>query len=459
MKEAPRASAAAIAAVLGAMALVVLDAAIANVALPVLTQDLHISPAAAIWVVTAYQLGLVVALLPAAALGDGLGHRPVFVGGLGVFTLASLLCAVAPSLPWLLAARFVQGLGGAAVMALGVALLRTIVPPERLGAAIGWNALVVALSTAAGPMLGSAILAAASWPWLFIVRIPLAVAVLLLTRWLPRPDGSGVPLDTVSVALNAVALAALVLATDQVLSRPVLAATLLGLSVAGFALLARRESPKAAPLIPIDLLRRRPFRLAVVASILSFAGLTAGLVALPFHLQHGLGLGLLTTGLVMTAWPLTVALAAPVVGRLSNRIAAAWLCAAGGLCQTIGLGAAALWPMHGNLAPLIGATMLCGLGFGLFNVPNNRTMFLSAPLDRSGAAGGMQGSARLLGQTAGTLLMTLLFALVAAAMAPRLGLAGGGGLTLAAGLVSLMRRDSGTPGTRDTLPPVQEIRS
>src|SRR5271170_3788854 len=127
------------AAVMAAVILVVLDGAIANVALPTLAATLRASPSATIWVVTGYQMALVMTLLPAAALGESWGYRRVFVGGVVVFTAASVLCAMSPSLPWLVAARFVQGLGGSAVMALAVALLRYATPHRLLGSVLGWN--------------------------------------------------------------------------------------------------------------------------------------------------------------------------------------------------------------------------------------------------------------------------------------------------------------------------------
>ena len=142
-------------------------------------------------------------------------------------------------------------------------------------------------------------------------------------------------------------------------------------------------------------------------------------------------------GLYMTPWPLTVAVAAPFAGRLADRVSTAWLCAVGGMCLAAGLGAVALWPLTGDLLPLVPLTMLCGLGFSLFNVANNRSMFLAAPMARSGAAGGLQGSARLLGQTSGAVVMTMLFTLALADAAPRIGLGIGAVLTFAAALVSM----------------------
>ena len=429
----------AIASVLAAMVLVVLDAAIANVALPTIAGSLHVTPAMSVWVITAYQTALLMALLPCAALGESLGYRRVFTVGVALFTGASVLCALSPSLPWLATARFLQGLGGAAIMALGVALLRVVVPHRRLGAAIGWNALAIALSSAAGPAIGAAILSATSWPWLFAVNLPLGVLVLLATRALPDASGTARRLDLFSVALNAGAFASLVIGAELLTARPALAAVLLAAAALQLVALVLREMPKEAPLIPIDLLRGDSFRFSVIASVCCFAGQTAGIIALPFYLQHGLGQDTLMAGLYMTPWPLTVAIAAPLAGRLADRVSTAWLCAVGGVCLAIGLGAAALWPLKGNPMPLVPLTMLCGLGFGLFNVANNRNMFISAPIERSGAAGGMQGTARLLGQTAGAVIMTLLFTLASADAAPQIGLGIGAVLVFVAGLVSTLR--------------------
>jgi DHA2 family multidrug resistance protein-like MFS transporter len=246
-------------------------------------------------------------------------------------------------------------------------------------------------------------------------------------------------LDLFSVSLNAGAFASLVLGAELLPTRPALAALLLAAAAIELLALVRREMPKEAPLIPLDLLRANSFRFSVIASACCFAGQTASMVALPFYLQHGLGQDTFMAGLYMTAWPLTVAFAAPFAGRLADLVPTAWLSAAGGVCLATGLGAAALWPLKSDPLLLVPFTMLCGLGFSLFNVANNRTMFLSAPNERSGAAGGMQGTARLFGQTAGAVIMTLLFTLTSADTAPRIGLGIGAVLTFVAGLVSALR--------------------
>jgi DHA2 family multidrug resistance protein-like MFS transporter len=429
----------AIAAVLAAMVLAVLDASIVNVALPSMAHSLQVTPAMSVWIITAYQTALVMGLLPCAALGESLGYRRVFTSGVALFTTASALCALAPSLPWLVAARFLQGLGGASIMALGLALLRLAVPTHLLGAAIGWNALAVALSSAAGPTVGAMLLAMTSWPWLFALNLPLGGLVLLASRALPDLAGTARPLDRVSVALNGAVFAALVIGAELLVERPALASALFAAAAISLAALIRRELPKPAPLIPLDLLRASPFCISVLASVFCFAGMSMGLLALPFYLQHSLGQDTLMTGLYMTPWPLTVAIAAPVAGHLANRISTAWLCAAGGGLLALGLAAAALWPLHGSALTLLPFTIICGLGFGLFQVPNNRNMLLAAPRERAGAAGGMQATARLAGQTAGGVFMTLLFTLASVDFAPRLGLGIGALLTLVAGLVSLLR--------------------
>jgi DHA2 family multidrug resistance protein-like MFS transporter len=430
----------AVAVVLASLVLVVLDAAILNVALPTIARELHATAAMSVRIITAYQMGLIMALLPCAALGESLGYRRVFAVGVILFTTASALCALAPSLPWLIAACFIQGLGGAVVMALSVALLRFIVPPRQLGTAIGWNALTVALSYVAGPTLGAVILSRAGWPWLFAMNVPLGIAVVLASGALPYVAGTARRLDITSVALNSGGFAGLVVGAQMLPTRPLLAVVLLSLAAFAFTALVRREMPRVAPLIPLDLLREASFRISVIASICCLAGQMMGLIALPFYLQHELGRSALTTGIYITPWPLAVAVASPLAGRLVNHISTVRLCMAGTAALSMGLVAAALWPLQGGLWPIIPFTALCGFGCGLFQVPNNRTMFLAAPRERSGAAGGMQATARLAGQISGAVIMSMLFSVLSVNAAPRIGLCIAAVLTLTAGFVSMVRR-------------------
>jgi len=436
---------AAVAAILGAVVLVVLDGAIANVALPTIARQLQTAPADAVWVVTAYQLAVVMFLLPAAAVGERLGYRRVFAAGVALFTLASALCALAPSLPWLVAARCLQGLGSAAVMSLGIALLRYTYPRRMLGQAIAWNALVIAGASAAGPAVGAGLLSVASWPWLFAVNLPLGALVLAASAGLPNPQTTGQRLDVGSIALNAVMFAAFVLGSDWLVSSPWAGAALLVVSAVAVVLLVRREMPKAAPLIPLDLLRVRSFRVSIIASVCCFTGQMTGYVALPFYLQHELGLSPMRTGALMTPWPLAVMLAAPLSAKLARRVPTAWLCAVGGAFLALGLALCAAWPMQGDpTLPMAVFTGLAGFGFGLFQTPNNQNMLLSVPKARSGAAGGAQGTARLTGLTLGSLLIGLLFALLPSLHAVHWGLTLAALSALAGAAVSLLRSPART---------------
>ncbi len=429
----------AITAVLAAMALVVLDAAIANIALPTISQSLRVSPASAIWVVTAYQLGLVASLLPASALGESFGYRKLFFAGTILFVVASVVCALSPSLECLVASRFVQGIGGASIMALGIALLRLVVPQHRLGAAIGWNALTVALASAAGPTLGATILSSASWPWLFAVNIPIGALVLAAAFSLPYTSGTRLPVDFASVALSGAAFGLLVIGVDSVSSHGLLAVALLAGASTFAWLLIRRERGRISPLVPLDLLRRVSFRVSVVASVVIFIGQSTALVALPFYLQHNLNLTPLATGLYLLPWPLSVALVGPIAGRLSDKVATSWLCLLGGILLFAGLASATLWTASAPPFAFPICMAICGAGFGLFNVPNNRNMFMSAPPERSGAAGGLQGVARLTGQTFGAVAVGTLFQLLPLTDAPRTALPVGAALVLAAGVISVLR--------------------
>lgn len=262
--------------------------------------------------------------------------------------------------------------------------------------------------------------------------------VLLIAGALPAVGGTSRPLDMLSVALRAGAFGLLVLGGELLAARPALAVMMFTAAALSMAGLVWREAPKAAPLMPLDLLRGASFRMSVIASVCCFAGQTAGMVALPFHLQN-LAQAPLMTGLYLLAWPLSVALAAPLASRLASCVATAWLCAAGCVCLTSGLGAAAVLPLTGEPLILVPLMILCGLGFGLFNVANNRQMFLSVAEQRSGAAGGMQATARLCGQTIGALVISLLYSSTSAGSAPQMGLGIGAVFTLLAALASMLR--------------------
>lgn len=407
---APRRHLAALTVALG-ITMTVLDSGIANVALPSIARELHAAQADSVWVVNGYQLPLVMILLAVASLGDLIGYRRVYRVGLMVFTLASLACALSASLPELVAARVVQGLGAASLMGVSAALLRTIYPAHLLGRGIAINAVVVSVASAAGPTVASAILSLAHWQWLFAINVPIGLATLLLAlRVLPRSERRHAGFDWPSALLSAAVFGLLFTAVDG-LGRnllPIYAGTeLAAAALLGF-LLVRRELRQQAPLLPLDLLHIPMFRLSIGTSTASFTAQMLCFVALPFYFQDGLGLSEVATGLLMTPWPLTLGIVAPIAGRLADRVPAGLLGSIGmGLCCA-GLLCLAWLPGHPTAPDICWRMMLAGAGFGLFQTPNNRAMLGAAPRNRSGGASGMLATARLTGQTSGAALVAIL---------------------------------------------------
>jgi len=428
----------AIIAITASIAMTVLDSSMVSVALPGIAHDLGISPAAATWLLNAYQLIVVTTLLPLASLGEVLGFRRVFLTGFAIFALASLGAALAPSYGALLTWRILQGLGASAVMSLTAGLIRYTYPASQLGRAIGINAMVVAVSGASAPTLAGAILAVAPWPVLFLVNVPVGVlGILIGLRALPDPAGTQRPFDIASAALNILAFGLFFLGLYMLLAATLPALLMIAGGLAAGTWLVQRQLVQPAPLLPIDLLRIRVIAMAVAASVCAFAAWYASYVSLPF-LLHAAGYSQAQTGLLMTPWPLGMAAAAPLAGRLSDRVPTAILGTIGMAVMALGLLLIAFMPLLGY-ALLLGPTMaLCGAGFGSFQTPNNRTMLGSAPKARSGGAGGMQATARLLGTTLGTMVLALCFQ-VAGEEGPRMALLVGIGFALAAGTLSLSR--------------------
>lgn len=429
----------AVVAISAAIMMTVLDGAMLGVALPGIARDLGVTPATATWLLNAYQLTVVATLLPLASLGEIMGFRRVFLTGFGVFALGALGASQADSFGTLLACRIAQGLGSSAVMSLTGGLIRYTYPARQLGRAIGINAMVVAASGAAAPTVAAAILALGPWHWLFVANLPVALLGLLIgARTLPDPPGARRPFDLVGAGLNILAFGLFFLGLDLLLAATPAALALMAGGIGAGVLLVRRQRVQAAPLLPLDLLRNRVVALSVAASICAFSAWYASYVALPFLLQ-GAGRSQVETGLLMTPWPLAIAVAAPLAGRLSDGVPTALLCAGGMLAMATGLVLLAVLPPGGEPWLIAAVVGLCGAGFGAFQTPNNRTMLAAAPKSRSGGAGGMQATARLLGTTFGTTTLALAFQ-SAGPGGPRLALSAGVGFALAAAALSLSRR-------------------
>jgi DHA2 family multidrug resistance protein-like MFS transporter len=430
----------AIAAIVLSICMSVLDSTITNVALPTIARDFHASSAASIWVINAYQLAILVVLLPLAALGEVIGYRRVSQAGLCVFTLASLACALAPSLLTLSVARLVQGLGAAGIVSVNAALVRFTYPHRYLGRAIGINAFVVATSAALGPTIASAVLAVAQWRWLFGINVPLGIVTFVIARYsLPDAERAHRPLNLAGAVLYAGTFGLLLAGLQSLAHHSATPLALLQI-LAGAVLavvLVRHELERSAPLIPFDLMRVRLFRLSLAASICAFIGQMSALVALPFEIQR-LGHTAVETGLYMTPWPVALALTAPVAGRLADRYPAGLLGGLGLLVMSGGLALLAFFPANGTGWGFIWRMAVCGFGFGLFQSPNNRAILSSAPRARSGAAGGMLSTSRLVGQTLGAAGVAILFRAYPAT-GSNLALGAAAVLALFAALVSMVR--------------------
>lgn len=407
----------AVAAIALGISVAILDGAIANVALPTIAHDLNIKPASSIWVVNAFQLAVTISLLAFSSLGDLWGYKRVYVLGLLMFSITSLICALSDSFITLVIARGLQGFSAAAIMSVNTALLRVIYPKHLLSRGMGLNAVVVAVAAAAGPTIAAGILSVANWPWLFAINVPIGlVAFALGAKFLPRnPEkAQGRHFDVPGAIMNALTFGLLISVIDGFahdIHWSIIMSAMVGMFVIG-TFFIRRELRHPYPLLPVDLMRNRNFSLSLTTSVFSFIAQMLALVSIPFYFQRVLGLNEVETGLLLTPWPLATMLSAPLAGRLMCRINAGYLSAAGLLIFGSALFLLATMPPHPEYIDIIWRMALGGIGFGTFLTPNNSTIISSAPSGRSGGASGMLGMARLLGQTMGAAFAALIFAMV-----------------------------------------------
>ena len=425
------------------MTMAVLDGAIANVALPTIAGDLHVNPSSSIWVVNAFQLAMTISLLAFSSLGDLWGYKRVYVLGLSMFTVTSLICALSDSFITLVIARGLQGFSAAAITSVNTALLRVIFPARFLARGMGINGLIIAVAAAAGPTVAAGILAIADWPWLFAINVPLGLTALLLgIKHLPRQEErTKRKFDYISAIANAVTFGLLIYTLDGFAHHEkmdFLFIQLIVLAVVG-TYYVRRQLTQTTPLLPLDLLRIPIFRLSILTSICSFIAQMTAMVSLPFFLQNTLGHSEVMTGLLLTPWPLATLVTAPLAGYLVERIHPGILGSVGMALFAVGLFSLSSLTAESSDISIILRLMLCGAGFGLFQTPNNSTIISSAPTQRSGGASGMLGMARLLGQTTGTTLVALLFSFVAHDRSTAVCLMVGSGFAVVAAIVSSLR--------------------
>jgi DHA2 family multidrug resistance protein-like MFS transporter len=438
----------AVAAIFTALAMASLDTAIANIALPAIAADLHVSPAEVVWVVNVYQIALVATLLPLGALGEIVGHQRIYLGGLLLFTLASLGCACAWSLESLLVARTLQGLGASGLMSVNTALVRFVYPSRLQGRGFGHNALVVATAFTLGPTIASGILALGPWPWLFAVNLPFGLIALAIgLKTLPSTPRATHAFDFAGAALAAACLGLFIICIGSAAHQtaPAVVATELVAALALGWLLTRRHLDHPAPMLPIDLFRRPIFALSAATAVCSFAVQGLAFVSLPFYFEDVLHRSQVETGFFLTPWPLVVAIMAPIGGRLSDRYPAGILGGVGMVLLALGMVLLATLPAEPSIANIVWRMAICGIGFGFFQTPNMKALMSSAPPHRSGSASGIVATARLTGQTIGAALAALCFAL-AGHDGATLALALGAGFAALGSVMSFLRLAVGPPG-------------
>jgi len=392
-----------------------LDTSVVNVILPVVTRALHSDVATIEWIVTMYVLVISGLLVSFGRLGDLRGHKTVYLSGYVVFVLGSALCGVAPTPLTLIAFRALQALGAAMLFANSPAILTKNFPAVQRGRVLGLQAMMVYLGRSAGPSLGGWLMGALSWRAVFYINVPIGlVAVWLSFRFIPRDPPSDKPerFDLPGAALSLSGLVALLLALSQGhawgwTSPPtvlLLAGAVLLLSV--FVVIERRV---ASPMLDLGLFHNRLFSAAAGTAVLNFVCVSTILFLMPFYLLQGRGLSAVDTGLLLTAQPLIMAVAAPLSGNLSDRVGSRLPTTLGMVILAFGLFGLSRLGEHTSLAVVAALLALTGLGAGIFVSPNNSALMGSAPRHRQGVAGGILQTGRNVGTVLGVGLTGAIF--------------------------------------------------
>jgi EmrB/QacA subfamily drug resistance transporter len=394
--------------------MVALDALVVTTALPAIQRDLHLGVSTLEWTVNAYALTFAAGIVTAAALGDRLGRRRVFVAGLALFTVASALCAVAPTPALLLAARAVQGVGAAAVMPLSLTILTSSFPPERRGAVVGIWGAIGGLAVASGPVVGGAITQGIDWHWIFWVNVPIGAAAMVLSRMrLPETRAGAPQLDLPGMALVTAAAISLVWAlvrsgtvgwgSPEVLTTAIAGAGLLGAFIAW-----ERRAP--APMLPPHLFANRAFAAANATAFLMTAAIMGAAFLVAQYFQVALGDSPLTTGISLLPWTATPIVIAPAAGALSDKVGPRPIMSTGLLLQAVGLGWFALQATDVvSYATLVVPLVLAGVGISMA-LPTTAAAAIGAvaPAD-TGKASGTNSTLQRFGGAFGVAIVTAVF--------------------------------------------------
>nr|WP_233574775.1 MFS transporter [Pusillimonas sp. NJUB218] len=399
----------AIATLMVSLAIASLDVTMANVALPAIAADLGVAPGLVVWVMIAYSVTILVTLLPLSALAERVGFRRMFVVGITLFMFWAVAVAFSSSFVMLLTARVIQAIGTSMLMCLFGGLVRNIYPSHQLGFGVSLNAMMVSVMAVLGPTIGAFIIEWSSWHWMFLMYVPLCLATYFGVRFLPDVPRTVRPFDWLACVLSALAFGLFVIGLDMLVSSALWAVILIVVSGLSAWLLYRHSREQEAPVVPLDLLRIKPVAFAVGASATLFAAHMAAFVALPFYLINIMQYSYAHVGVLMGGWAIGSAVMAPVAGYLSDRFQVAVLCIVGAGLSAVGMFWIVLLPSGTSLFWGWVPMLVGGLGFGFFQSPNNRALLSGAPHRRSGAAGGLQATTRVFGQSVGTALAALSF--------------------------------------------------
>lgn len=402
------------------MLLSALGTSIANVGLPALAQAFNASFQEVQWIVLAYLLAITTLIVSVGRLGDIAGRRRLLLIGIFLFTMASILCGVAPTLWLLIAARAAQGLGAAIMMALTMAFVGETVPKAKTGSAMGLLGTMSAIGTALGPSLGGVLIAGLGWRAIFLVNVPLGILALLLAhRYLPvdRPGAKAdrPRFDTIGTLLLALTLAAYALAmTIGRGSFGPLNMALLSAAVFGAGLFVLAEARAGSPLIRLAMFHDPALSASLAMSALVSTVMMATLVVGPFYLSGALGLDAALVGLVLSVGPLVAALTGVPAGRLADRFGAQRMTIVGLIGIAAGSFLLSMMPatlgIPGYLAPIVVITS----GYALFQTANNTAVMTNISPDQRGVISGLLNLSRNLGLITGASAMGAVFALAAA---------------------------------------------
>lgn len=395
--------------------LATIDGSIVNVALPTLVSDLNTDFATVQWVVLAYLATLATLLLSVGRLGDMVGKKPIYTAGFVVFTTGSVLCALAPSVFWLIGFRVIQAIGAAMLLALGMAIVTEAFPPSERGRALGLNGTIVSIGIVIGPTLGGVLIEAFSWHWIFLVNLPVGIiGTVMAVRYVPafKPEGRK-RFDFAGAAALFFGLLALLLAltVGQGLGYgDVRILALFGLCALLFTLLVYIERRSEHPMIDLKLFQNRLFSINLVTGLITFIALGGTIILMPFYLENVLGYGTRNVGLLMATLPIALGIVAPISGALSDRIGTRPITVVGLIVMLFGFYAMSTLSTGTTALGFILRFLPVGIGMATFQSPNNSAIMGAVPRKRLGVASGLLSMTRSMGQTIGIAVLGALWA-------------------------------------------------